>query len=164
MNEQYRNEVRSATKEVQWTLGYIVWRLILVVVILSALGWALTILTRPAQVVERVTDPDRIIQNYEWFEETYNDVQALDRQITNAQSQVSAFGEGLGPRDGWTRTDREEYNRLNTVVLGLRNQRDGVIADYNARSNQITRNLWKGGTLPYQLKLVDDKTTEVWIK
>lgn len=164
MSNEYRKEVNMLTKESWWTFWKVLLFIVPILLILSILIWVLGLLSRPAQIIDRVTQPDRIIQNYEWFEETYNDTGALDSQISNAQLQVDSFSDGLGSRDTWSRDDRIEFNRLNAIVLGLRNQRDSVVAQYNARSNQITRNLFKGSSLPYQLKVVGDSTMEVWVK
>lgn len=164
MSEDYRKEVRSITTEAQWTFWFIAWRLIIAVILLAALGFIVSLLFRPAQVVDRVLDPDRIIQNYEWFEETYNDVKAFNAQIVTAKQQVADFQEAAGPRADWRREDTVEFNRLNAVLMGLRNQRDSTIAQYNARSNQITRNLFKGSNLPYQLQVIEDQAVEDWVR
>ncbi len=161
MND-YRDSIRSTTKEAQWTVGHLWWRILLLIILLSAVGWGITIISRPAQVIERVTDPDRIIQNYEWFEATYNDALAIDRQILTAKQTVSDFEISAGPRSDWKRTDTIEHGRLNSVLQGLRYQRDNIVSDYNARSKQITRNLFKGSELPYQLDVTDGQIMEVW--
>jgi len=163
MSKQYRKEVTAAWEDTRWTFRYLWWRVLGVVLAVTAIGWFLAAVTRPVQVVDRVTNPDRIIQNYEWFEETHNDAKALDQQIVNADLQLDSLVSTLDEdRANWSRVDQQEFNRLNAVVLGLRNQRATVVADYNARSNQITRNLWKGSGLPYQLEIVEDKTKEIW--
>jgi len=78
-------------------------------------------------VVKKVTEPTAIIQNYEWFYNQYHAIQAQQRN-------VAAMPEGSVDRVG------------TQMVL------NNMIAEYNARSRQITRNLWKSNELPYQIE------------
>jgi len=77
-------------------------------------------------VARRVTNPDRIIQNYEWFYDQYHAIEAQRRNI-------EALPEGS--------TDR----------VGTQMVLNNMIAEYNAKSREITRNLWKAKDLPYQI-------------
>lgn len=162
MSSEYRDEVTHLAKEARWTFWRLFWLVLLISVVLGVAGWGLTLLARPGQILERVTEPDRIIQNYEWFENTYNDALALDRQIKTATQSADEFKEAAGPRADWKRADTLEHSRLSSVLQGLRNQRDNVVSDYNARSKQLTRRLFKGSELPYQLDVSDNHIVEVW--
>lgn len=162
MSRNYRDEVTGLAREARWTFWRVLWFLLLVIVVLGVAGGALTLLSRAGQIIERVTEPDRIIQNYEWFENTYNDALALDRQIKTAKQSVTDFEQAAGPKADWKRADTIEHSRLSSILQGLRNQRDSVVADYNARSRQLTRKLFKGGALPYQLDISNDHIVEVW--
>lgn len=77
-------------------------------------------------VAKRVTSPTAIIQNYEWF---YDQFHAIEAQRRN----VAAMPEGS--------TDR----------LGTQMVLNNMIAEYNAKSREVTRNLWKADDLPYQI-------------
>ena len=77
-------------------------------------------------VAKRVTNPDRIIQNYEWFYDQYYAIEAQRRNI-------AVLPEGSVDRVG------------TQMVL------NNMIAEYNAKSREITRNLWKANDLPYQI-------------
>ena len=77
-------------------------------------------------VVKRVTSPDGIIQNYEWFYDQYHAIEAQRRNI-------AVLPEGS--------TDR----------VGTQMVLNNMIAEYNAKSREITRNLWKADDLPYQI-------------
>lgn len=79
-----------------------------------------------AGAAKRVTSPTAIIQNYEWFYDQYHAIEAQRRN-------VSAMPEGS--------TDR----------IGTQMVLNNMIAEYNARSREITRNLWKADDLPYQI-------------
>jgi hypothetical protein len=79
-----------------------------------------------AGVVRKVTSPTAIIQNYEWFYDRYHAIEAQRRN-------VAAMPEGS--------TDR----------VGTKMVLNNMIAEYNAKSREITRNLWKADDLPYQI-------------
>lgn len=164
MSSKYRREVTDLAKEARWTFWRILWFVLLISIVVGVVSFGITLLSRPGQIIERVTEPDRIIQNYEWFENTYNDALAMDRQSKTATQSVDRFGQTAGPRTDWKRADTLEHSRLSSILQGLRNQRDNAVADYNARSNQLTRELFKGSELPYQLDVSDDYIVEVWEK
>jgi hypothetical protein len=77
-------------------------------------------------VAKRVTSPTAIIQNYEWYYDQYHAIEAQRRN-------VAAMPEGS--------TDR----------IGTQMVLNNMIAEYNAKSREITRNLWKANDLPYQI-------------
>ncbi len=158
----YRDEIKANIKEAQWTFWKVFWPVLIIGLVLGGTSWGVATLSRPAQIIERVTEPDRIIQNYEWFENTYNDALAIDRQIKTAKQTITDFEVSAGERADWKRTTTTEHGRLNSILQGLRNQRDNIISDYNARSNQLTRNLFKRSELPYQLDMTEDQIMEVW--
>jgi len=104
-----------------------------------------------AKIAERTFDGDNVISNYEWFHQTYEDVQALDRKIEQAKSSLDRFVKDAGPRTDWTFDDRQEHGRLNAVLQGLQNQRADVVATYNARSKMSNRDIFKDKQLPESL-------------
>jgi hypothetical protein len=77
-------------------------------------------------VIRKVTAPVVIIQNYEWFYDQYYAIEAQRRNI-------EVLPEGSVDRVG------------TQMVL------NNMIAEYNAKSREITRNLWKADDLPYQI-------------
>jgi len=81
-------------------------------------------------VAQRVTSPQAIIHNYEWFYDQYH---AIEAQRLN----VRMLPEGSVDRAG------------TQMVL------NNMIAEYNAKSREITRNLWKADGLPYQIGAED---------
>lgn len=142
-----------------WSGPRIIWLVFVLVLLALALGFAGRMLSRPAAIVDRVTDPDRVIANYEWFEEAYNDCLALDAKIATTAKQIDSQFEGLpDDRTEWSRQDRDAYAQWNTTLNGQRSQRQNIVAEYNAKSKLITRSLWKSPNLPYQLAIVDDQT------
>jgi hypothetical protein len=80
-------------------------------------------------VTKAVVNEQSIIQNYQWFYDQYNSIQA---QKINYESV---------PKDAYERSG---------MLMVLNNS----ISEYNSRSKQITRNMWKSNDLPYQIEFV----------
>lgn len=81
-------------------------------------------------VIGKVTSPEQIVYNYQWFYDQYNAIQA---QAAN----VKVLPEGSQER------------------IGAQMVLNNAIGEYNSRSRQITRNLWKADGLPHQINLED---------
>lgn len=159
----YRNEAGEVLRDSWWTGARVIWLIFILVLLGSALGFVGRMLSRPAAIVDKVTQPDRVIQTYEWFEEAYNDCLALDQKIETTTKQIETQFEGL-PQDRtkWSRQDRDAYSQWQTTLNGQRSQRQNIVADYNAQSRMVTRQLWKNPDLPYQLEIVDDQTKGIY--
>lgn len=83
-------------------------------------------------ITKKITDPNAIIQNYEWYYDQYNAIQAQKANIAAMPKDASELA-GM------------------TMVL------NNAIAEYNSRSRQVTRNLWKASDLPYQIEIGEEK-------
>ncbi len=85
-----------------------------------------------AKVVQKVTSAESIISNYQWFYDQYNSIKAQKANI-----------------DSIEKTSPERAG----MIMVFNN----AVAEYNSRSKQITRNLWKASDLPYQIELGVEK-------
>lgn len=88
-------------------------------------------------VINKVSNPDAIITNYEEFENMYETCYKLCddiRALNNANVDSTA---------GFSKNER---------LYNLELQLNRWIREYNAKSNQITRSVWKSRDLPYQLE------------
>lgn len=81
-----------------------------------------------AGVATKVANSESIISNYQWYYDQYNAIQAQ-------KANIDAM-----PVDAPERTG---------MIMVMNN----AIGEYNSRSKQITRNLWKATDLPYQIEL-----------
>lgn len=79
------------------------------------------------------------LANYEWFKDTYQDIQQSDGQIKNKQDQLDNFEKSAGARSNWTFEDKQQYNRLTNEVTGIKNYRLDLIGQYNSKSEQLNR-------------------------
>jgi hypothetical protein len=121
-------------------------------IIVGALTGVVTMPFRTAVgVAERTFNPDNAIYNYEWFKRQRQDVIAFDQKIASAQLALDSFTAAAGDRSKWTFEDKTEWSRLNSVILGLRNQRAGMVAEYNARTEMANRDIFRTGDLPETL-------------
>lgn len=102
-------------------------------------------------VAERTFNADNMIYNYEWFKRQVQDVKAIDQKINAAELALKGFESHAGDRANWKFDDRQEWSRLNNVLLGLTNQRAGMIAEYNAKTQMANRDLFRTGDLPNEL-------------
>jgi hypothetical protein len=106
------------------------------------------------EVTDKVLEADNVIYNYEWFKNQYEDIQALEKKIRNTEVEIDTFNESLPTdRSEWTFEDKEESARLNSIKLGLMNQLEDAVAEYNARSKTATRSIFKDGVIPDTLEI-----------
>jgi hypothetical protein len=96
----------------------------------------------------KVINADNAIYNYEWFKQQYQDIEASKKQLVNARTSLASFEAAAGDRKDWTFEDKNEHARLMTVVLGIQNNLESQIADYNARASMATRNIFEDSVLP----------------
>lgn len=108
-------------------------------------GWALNIASQPGQIVQQTFQAENIIYNYEWFRQQYQDVQAMDTRIGNSQTQLEAWLANAPPRSDWKIQDSQTYSQLNSIVLGQKNQRAQMVANYNARASMANRSIFRAG-------------------
>lgn len=104
-----------------------------------------------AETVEQTMDADNAIQEYEWFRQQYQDIEAQRNQIDNSYEELDRFYDTYGkdPSD-WSRTTKERHNRIQQRITGNQNMLDQMVADYNARSQQANNAIFKCH-LPYQV-------------
>lgn len=92
-----------------------------------------------ADLIDKTYDSEYCLANYEWFKDTYNDIQQSDTQIKNKQDQLDNFVKTAGDRINWTFEDKQQYNSLSNEVTGLKNYRADLVGQYNSRTEQLNR-------------------------
>lgn len=121
------------------------------VLVANVVGTATSVATAPGRVIQQTMGTNNIISNYEWFIQQNQDVIAKDAQLVTARAALADFEVSVGPREQWKFDDRQEWNRLNTVVRGLEGKRADMVAEYNARSGMLNRQIFKDHNLPERL-------------
>jgi hypothetical protein len=129
---------------------------IAIVAVLGVVGSAIGLITLPFRtatgVLERTAQPDNVIANYEWFKRQYQDVRAIDVRLEASRRAATAFETSAGARTGWTFEDKQESARLNSVILGLEGQRASMVAEYNARTQMMNRDIFRTSDLPAEIR------------
>jgi len=143
--ESWEKAADKGPEAVLWKVGVLV---LVIVLIVSAVSAVVYPFLQGAKVVEKTLDADNIIYNYEWFKQRNQDILAIDSKVRGADEAVSMFKEDAGPRKDWRRGDREESFRLSSILLGLKQQRADMAAEYNARSEMANRSIFRTGDLP----------------
>lgn len=120
--------------------------IILIIGGLSVVGGVVSfvpnLLSQPARVVQQTFDANNMIYNYEWFKQQYNDINAMNIKILNAETQKAIWLESAPPRDKWATQDRQMFNQLSSIALGLANQRATMVSTYNARAEMANRSIF----------------------
>jgi hypothetical protein len=110
--------------------------------------WLLPVHVTTAQIdsahdiIDKTYKADNAIYNYEWFKTQYEKIQANRNQIQNLKDSLASYKETYGNVNTWDYVVKEEYNRLNTMYIGLQNQDENLVAEYNARSKMANRNIF----------------------
>lgn len=118
-------------------------------VILIILSVIFSVVGKSCTVVDKVTNPDVMIYNYEWFKKQYTDYEAINSKIASAEKSFERYKEIAGDTKGFE--VQTELARLNSIITGLENQRDDIVSEYNAKSKMLTRNFLKDKSLPTEL-------------
>mgnify|MGYP001563946360 FL=1 len=117
-------------------------------VVLFPVNTATKLIDTAYDAQNKVLNANNAIYNYEWFKQKYQDIEASKKQLVNARTSYSSFIDTAGIRSSWTFEDKTEDSRLRSVVLGLENNLQSQIADYNARASMATRNIFEDSVLP----------------
>ncbi len=136
-------------------IGIIVFVLICVISMIFSITylirWALlpvrTVTTQidsAGNIIDKTYDADNAVYNYEWFKMQYEKIQANRNQIQVMIDSLAEFKQTYGGNaTDWDYETKQEYNRLNTIKIGLMNQEENLVAEYNARSKMANREIFQ---------------------
>ena len=99
-------------------------------------------------IQNKTINAENAIYNYEWFKQQYQDIQTTKAQLDNASIAVDLFKKEAGDRNNWTFEDKNEASRLESIKLGLKNNLEKTINDYNARASMANRKIFEDKLLP----------------
>ena len=103
------------------------------------------------KVVRNQMDAEKALENYRWFRQQWHDIQAQRAQVQNAYEEDEQFHETYGhDPDEWSRQAETRHGRIHERITGNENMLEQMVADYNARSADATRAVFKCH-LPYQV-------------
>ena len=125
------------------------------VIVFGAIGEACHLLNTSTDsvngVIDKTLDSNNVIYNYEYFHQANQDIRAMDIKIIDAKTAAKAFSDQFANRKDMDREDKTEQDRLNSIVLGLQQERQNMVATYNARSQMANRDIFKGNDLPQHI-------------
>lgn len=104
------------------------------------------------EIIQKTYDADNVLYNYEWFKERYEAIQAVETKIAQAEQAKRDFDIQAGVRTSWTFEDKTESSRLGAVFQGLKNYKEDIVAEYNARAKMANRNIFQD-SLPMFISL-----------
>jgi hypothetical protein len=128
-----------------WKVGILI---LSATVLIGGVSFVLMPFIQGGRIVEKTMDADNVLYNYEWFKQQWRSIQAIDRKIVVQREAAGRFTEVAGPRSDWTREDKIEHARLDSIVVGLKQQRADMVATYNARASMANRSIFMGGDCP----------------
>ncbi|XOU93869.1 MAG: hypothetical protein ACNFW9_03410 [Candidatus Kerfeldbacteria bacterium] len=129
-----------------------VFGLICLIVLLSFVG---KVVFFPAQVAQEIAeetfDGSRMIYVYEDFFNKYEAAKATAIKVKNHQRALDDFKFGHPDPDNWDYNDRQEYDRLSSMIPAVMNLLADQVGQYNADAAKINRAFLKGDKLPDSL-------------
>lgn len=153
--DRVKDTVYNATSspgKATWTIAK--WLMIIMVVMIP-LGLLTGVINFGGDVASEVFDPKKVVYTYEQFHRDYTSIQSFDVQYQTAKSTHDTFKETIGnDRAKYADADRQMLNMYVQSMVGLRNERNRLAAEYNAKSAMITRDIFKGTSLPRTLSMI----------
>jgi hypothetical protein len=124
---------------------------------LVCIGWGIKLIFFPIKTVDKLIETayqvqdktlnaDNAIYNYEWFKQTFEDIQALGNQYRGMEKNIEEYKQTM--KEPWGFEEKQEYARLLSVKQGLFNRLEQVAADYNARAKMANRKIFADKILP----------------
>lgn len=108
------------------------WIVVLVILAILSGSFSCHIIRNAKQsahgIIDKTINTENIMYNYQWFYDQYNSIKAQ-------QANLAVYD-----------PSSQEYKGMKLVL-------NRNIADYNSRSSQINRSLWKASDLPYTISL-----------
>lgn len=141
-DEYSRNNVREVVREGSWTARRLILAIFGLAVLAGILSFGFHLIFTPAAVIEKATDPDAIISNYEEFQNMWNSCQKIDSDLKTLCD---------------TPDNDQMFSNFSkaSLVNAKRQQMTRWVNEYNAKSKMWNRQYWKSASLPYQLKEED---------
>ena len=95
------------------------------------------------QTTEKILDADKAIYNYEWFKRQEESIKALYEKEEAAKMELDDFLVMFPDKSEWDMFDKQEYSRLRANVTEIEQMTSDAIAEYNAKSNMVSRSIFK---------------------
>lgn len=131
----------------RWALG-----LLGVVVLVILTIFVVRLVFTPLSVAGKVTNPDKVIFDYERFHDLCAGIAAKDQQYETALGTAERHDKRTKGEDDPLGRNAAESARLHQVADGIRLARQQDAQAYNADSRKLTRAPFKARDLPYRIE------------
>jgi hypothetical protein len=149
----YREEIREAnavSRSVGWRAAIWILAAILFIAAIGVAVWYFKVATSDAKgagdQTRIVNDGRNRVNAQEWFQSQYGQIKAADKNLDNAQRELTAA------------TTAEDKSFWRTNFTGLQNRCNDMVQAYNAEANKVSRGQWRDASLPYQIDSADAAT------
>jgi len=132
---EFKEEFKDYFGSTAWK-GFVIGGGLLLAYILAALFWGVWPFSVVSGLAKKVVNPTAIIQNYEYFEDQFMAIKSTKKKIEIARRNLLSSSDKVFAE---------------TNLSGLEMILADQIAEYNSRSSQITRNMWKNEKLPREI-------------
>lgn len=103
------------------------------------------------EILREQQDAEKALENYRWFRQQYFEIKEQRAQLNNSYEELDRFYATYGEDpNNWDRTTRTTHDRIQQRITGNANQLDSLTTDYNARSADASRAVFKC-SLPYRV-------------
>jgi uncharacterized membrane protein len=134
MNYEFPNKSERVTV---WK--WILWILVILVavsMIVSVVGFAMGWLSLPGKIL----NPDQGLARWQWFYDQNAAITAVGSNISTTEQEIADFQTQNGSSSTWDVTQRNQYSYLLVQKNGYVTQYNNLVASYNAKMNDVTRN------------------------
>lgn len=94
------------------------------------------------EIVDTVNDADNAIYNYEWFKTQHEKIIAAEKNAQVTHDSMNQFKADFGEPKDWDWQTKQMYNQKSTTFAGQQQHYNDLVAEYNARSEMSTRNIF----------------------
>jgi hypothetical protein len=129
---EYRKDFKWVEKETYWTGGRVLMFGTVAAVALFFASWVL--------FPTKILNPDRAIENYEWFHNAHTEFNARVNQLASHKKLVADAP-----------SDKAELSRIRIEIAGIQTSCRNLAAAYNSRATQMHRAIFQGKSIPEKL-------------
>ena len=106
----------------------------------------------PVGVVSETLETQNVIHDYEWFYDSYNNIEAKQLQIISSQETLRDFTISSESEEV-NKFNMEEAQRVRIELAGQQASCRELVAKYNAESQKANVGIFRSGTLPTSISL-----------
>lgn len=135
----YHKDFREVERDAWWTVSRIFFGLVVLSIVVSSIGWGISLLAQPGRIVSKTFDADNVIANYEWFHDANGNFLAKTAQV----HQFKTLFDG--------EKEPGERSRLRIEMAAVQQSCRDLARRYNSNATKVNRAIFKGASAPEAL-------------